>query len=253
MSPLVPRLSFNSLLDVTASLTMISVSVGLAWVYLIKPAPSADVRKSLEVPKELVSIAGAPLIGASSSRLVVLEFSDFECPFCGKFAREVWPAVNAEFVAPGRVQFAFRNLPITAIHTKAQAAAQYSVCAGQQKQFWSLHDSLFKQPLSLDDASLDAKARDLRLDATSLSACLAADAEGLVQLDVSAAGTLRVKSTPSFFFGVRVDQERFRVLSTLSGFQSLPAFKKILKDTEAEINAANCGLLTRFFGICKAA
>lgn len=251
MSRLNSNRSFKSLLDVLASLSMLAVSLGLAWVYLIKPMLSDGAKKTLDVPKDPVSIAGAPVTGAASSRLVVLEFSDFECPFCGKFATEVWPAVNEEFVLPGRAQFAFRHLPLNSIHKRAQAAAQWSACAGQQQQFWTMHDALFRKPLALDEASLRAKAQDLKLDETKLSGCLSDTAEGLVRRDVSAANSLHVQSTPSFFFGVRVGQDQFRVLNTLSGFQSLPAFKKILQETEAQISAANCGVLTRLFGNCK--
>jgi protein-disulfide isomerase len=114
-----------------------------------------------------------------------------------------------------------------------------------------MHDALFKQPLALDVASLKAKAQDLKLDETKLSGCLSNTAEGLVRQDVSLANSLHVQYTPSFFFGVRVGQDQFRVLNTLSGFQSLPAFKKILQETEAQINVANCGVLARLFGNCK--
>ncbi len=115
-----------------------------------------------------------------------------------------------------------------------------------------MHDALFKQPLALDDSSLMAKADDLELDQAAFRGCLSAQAEGLVRKDVSVANELHVQYTPSFFFGIRVDHDRLKVLKTVSGFQSLPAFKKILEETEAQIKSANCGLLTRMFGLCKA-
>ena len=83
----------------------------------------------------------------------MLEFSDFECPYCGKFSTEVLPTLQKQYIETGRLLFAFRNLPLK-IHPHAEAAAFAASCAGEQQKFWPFHDLLFANPKALEELKL---------------------------------------------------------------------------------------------------
>src|SRR5581483_2478146 len=83
----------------------------------------------------------------AGARLAIVEFSDFECPFCGKYARDVFPLVRDQLVESGRVDYVFRNFPLEKIHHNALQASQRAECAGAQRKYWEMHDRIFaRQP-----------------------------------------------------------------------------------------------------------
>ena len=89
------------------------------------------------------NIDGEPFKGNKNAKVVLIEFSDFECPFCAKFHKETFPKINEEFISTGNVKFIVRDFPLESIHANAFKAAQVAKCAADQGKLWEMHDWLF--------------------------------------------------------------------------------------------------------------
>jgi Thioredoxin len=110
------RVGVRVTLDVVATVAMTAASGFLIWsLWHPRPLTEGTTRPEVPVPSESISLDGAPKLGNPSARVVIVEFSDFECPYCGKFAREIMPELKSKYIDTSLVQFAFRHLPLTAI------------------------------------------------------------------------------------------------------------------------------------------
>ncbi len=137
--------------------------------------------------------------GAGSPKVVIYEYSDFECPFCGRAVPVVDEIVRAH---ANDVQLQFRNFPLTDIHPRSMPSALAGVCADEQGKFWQMHDKMFASQDKLEDADLKKYAQEIGLDAANFTACLGSrEAFGKVQQDIEAGKALGVQGTPSFEVG----------------------------------------------------
>ena len=163
---------------------------------------AASVGASATAPPVVdVSTAGQPSIGPDNAKVVLVEFMDFQCPFCKRHADETLPRLLSEF--GGKVRFVERNLPLV-IHPSAQKAAEASECAYAQGKYWEYHDVLFRNQTALDVASLKRYARDLDLDGAAFDACLdSGQGAARVKQDTEEASRLGVSGTPTFFLNGR--------------------------------------------------
>ena len=147
------------------------------------------------------TMAGDPYKGDPEAPLVVVEFSDFQCPACAKHALQTQPAVDKQFVDTGDILWVFKNLPLQE-HPQAAAAAVAAECAGEQGKFWEMHDALFaavdRWAVDDPDAALAKLAGELKLDSTKFASCLGGrQALERVMADVYDAQGI-VSTTPSF-------------------------------------------------------
>lgn len=165
-------------------------------VLLALPAP-ASAQTAAQVAARTKGNASAPV--------TVYEMSDFQCPFCRRFATETFPALEREFIATGKVRWIYVNLPLTDIHPNAVPAAQFALCAGRQGRFWPAHDLLFRHqdtwaPLRNPAPFLLSLADTLALNRQATTACLEG-AEVIEEIRLDAAGAQRAgaTSTPTFY------------------------------------------------------
>lgn len=184
-------------------------------------AGTATPRREPPLPKEPVSLEGAKLEGPRTAQVAVIEFSDFQCPYCGRFARDSWPSIRKAYVESGKVLFAFREFPLEAIHASALTAAEAAECAGQQDAFWKMHDLIFADQLHLDPGALESRAQKGGLDVTKFKGCLNTLGDSTVKADEKIGVSLAVAGTPTFFLGRIQSDGRVKVLRRLSG--ALPA------------------------------
>jgi protein-disulfide isomerase len=151
-----------------------------------EPAPRAQV----------VEVGDSPSIGPEDAKVVVVEFGDFQCPACGKEAATVKSLRDAY---QDRVRFVFKQFPLS-FHQYAQLAAEASLAANAQGQFWEYSDTLFAHQANLARVDLESHARQLTLDMTAFTVALDehrfADA---VAADASQGTRLGVRATPTFF------------------------------------------------------
>ncbi len=155
---------------------------------------------TLEPLREPVAAVG-PQRGPDNAAVTVVEFSDFQCPFCGRFS-PVIESVRAKY--PTQVRLIYRHLPLSAMHPHAQHAAQAAVCAQGQGKFWEMHDLMFAQQSKLDDEGLKQMAQQLGLNTAQFAECLdSAKAREAVQQDADAAAQLSISGTPASFVNGR--------------------------------------------------
>jgi protein-disulfide isomerase len=159
--------------------------------------------------------------------VALIEFSDFQCPYCGKFAREILPELEKQYVSGGQVVMAFRQLPLPN-HQFAQKAAEAAECAGRQDRFWPMHDAMFQDQKQIDEAGLRQSAQRLGLDPRRFSDCLIGETSERVKRDANEAKSLRVSGTPTFLFGYVQADGRVKVVKRFSGAQPVAQFRAAL-------------------------
>jgi len=112
-------------------------------------------------PPQTMSVAGEPFKGQPSATLAIIEYADFQCPFCRRFEQEVYPQLRDNYINTGKVKYFHRDMPL-AFHEGAMPAARAAHCASEQGKFWEMHDSLLGDAASLGAASRDQAGRQLR-------------------------------------------------------------------------------------------
>jgi len=164
-------------------------------------------------PLRITVEASGPARGPASAPVTLIEFGDFQCPYCGQME-----PVLADLAAtyPKDLRLVFRHLPLTSIHPQALGAARAAVCASRQGRFWELHDALYQHQTALGEDAIKATARRVGLDGDAFDACLANGRPELeVERDLNAADAIGIASTPAFlingrFFGGAVPAETLK-------------------------------------------
>jgi predicted DsbA family dithiol-disulfide isomerase len=129
---------------------------------------AAGVRVLLEPPRINIDSSGGPSRGPADALVTIVEFSDFQCPYCAQMAR-ILHQLDAQY--PGKVRLVFRHFPLP-MHKDAATAAEAAACAGDQGKYWEMHDRLFAGQKNLTRSDLGRYAADLGLQATRFAACL---------------------------------------------------------------------------------
>jgi protein-disulfide isomerase len=183
----------------------------------------ANVSVRLRSPKVEVAYDPARVRGDAKAPVTIVEFSDFQCPFCQK-AEPILKDLLAKY--NGRVKLAFLDFPMRSLHPQAQIAAEAARCADQQGKFWQYHDVLFTDQTKLDEAGLAQSARSLGLDENSFQSCLKSGKfKAQIEHDVQEGTQAGVAGTPAFFInGI-----------SLNGVQPEAAFEKIINTELADI------------------
>jgi protein-disulfide isomerase len=185
--------------------------------YLDKLKAKTPVRIMLEPPRASVKAGNSPAKGPANAPIEVIEFADFECPYCLAAA----PTVKRVLDTYGdRIRFVFRNFPLQT-HPRARPAAEAAQCANEQGKFWPYHDRLFEDPKKLGDPDLKQTAVDLGLDAAKFNACFDSHKyQSVVDSDAQAGSEAGVSGTPAFFINGRL----------LTGAQPFENFKRVIDE-----------------------
>jgi predicted DsbA family dithiol-disulfide isomerase len=159
------------------------------------------VESFLEIPRAQIATEGYPSRGPQNAPVTIVEFSDFECPYC----RNLYPTMKLiESNYADKVRVIYRQFPLTNIHPNAQKAAEASLCANDQQRFWELHDAMFEDQSSLTVDALKQKAVQLKLDEPAFNSCLDSGKHAeAVQKDVAEGVRLGITGTPTTFINGR--------------------------------------------------
>jgi protein-disulfide isomerase len=175
------------------------------------------VRVTLEPPRQKIETAGSPYQGPSNAPIELVEFSDFQCPFCFRAHPTVKQVMNTY---GNKVRFVYRNYPLPN-HPNARPAAEAAQCANEQGQFWAYHDRLFADQSKLGNNDLKASAAALGMDAEKFNSCFDSHKyKARVDADMQAGNEAGVNGTPAFFINGRL----------LSGAQPYDEFKKVIDE-----------------------
>ena len=181
-------------------------------------APSAPGAEVVDVAYE-----GRPYRGPADASIVLVEFTDYQCPFCGRFFRETYPSLLQEY--GDRIRFVVRNYPLGDRHPHAPKAAEAAECAFDQGKFWEYHDLLLRRQNALDVASLKRYAEEVDLDARRFSTCLdSGEKADVVAEDLRDGAAYGVTGTPTFFLNGR----------KIVGAQPMGVFRARIEQLEAD-------------------
>ncbi|MBU1197758.1 DsbA family protein [Candidatus Micrarchaeota archaeon] len=145
------------------------------------------------------NIEGIDFLGPEDAPVTIVEYSDFGCPFCERFVSQTLPSLKQQYIDSGKVRFYFKQYPIPQLHPNAPKAAEGSLCASDQGQFWAFHDLVFESG-QYDPASLKQHAETLGLDTDAFNSCLDnGDKTAEVQAHVAEGSQFGVSGTPTFF------------------------------------------------------
>jgi protein-disulfide isomerase len=157
--------------------------------------------KSSKPTTAKVSSKGKQSMGAADAPVTVVEFTDYQCPYCLRFTKTTFPLLKRKYIDTGKVRWVALNLPLP-FHKDAIKAAQAAHCAGEQDKFWEMREELFKNPKKLSITDLPAHAETLSLDMPAFNSCLQSERH-LANIDKEAkdAKSVRLTGTPSFIIG----------------------------------------------------
>jgi protein-disulfide isomerase len=188
-----------------------------------------------------VDATGSASLGSASAPITIVEFTDYQCPFCARHAQATLPTLRRGFVDSGTVHYVVRDLPLE-MHPLARAAAQAARCAGQQgpEQYWRYHDALFGAQPHLADSTFGVLARQLGLEPRRFEACRkSGEVAALVERDAREAAAVGLTGTPAFVIGRAVNGKVTGVV--ISGAYPLDQFRRAIE-----------GALSRTSGVVSA-
>jgi protein-disulfide isomerase len=194
-----------------------------------------DLAELRQMP--IIDVTGAPALGPESARITLIEFSDYECPFCIRHFTATMPTIARDLVETGRIRYVFRDFPIAEIHPGSPRAHEAARCATDQGRFWQMHTRLFGAPGTHTDAALETQARAAGLDPAGFMECLASGRHaGDVKASVAEAVGFGASGTPVFFVGTRdLATNHVEVLHVISGAQEYSAFKDAVDAVAARL------------------
>lgn len=208
---------------------MKSARLLLPTLFALLLAPSLASAQDAALAARTKGVAAAPV--------TVYEMSDFQCPYCKRFATETFPLIEKEYIATGKVRWIFINFPLTTLHPNAMAAAEFASCAGTQSKFWPVHDMLYakqEQWATLKDPGqfFMAQGTALGLKRDAMLRCLqSGQSRKLVQDDAAGAARSGAGSTPTFYIEGGM----------MSGAQPITVFRPILDSIVKMKQAAKKG------------
>lgn len=181
-------------------------------------------------PQEVkVDIDDDPLLGNAGAPLTLIEFSDYQCPFCSRFSRETLPRIKKEYVDTGKVRYVFRDYPLPT-HKEAPKAAEAANCAGDQGKYWQMHNRLFEQQSKISLSDLKNHAKDMGLNMEQFGQCLDSGKYiQEVQKDFQDGQKAGVGGTPTFFIGKTTKDGKITSYP-IRGAQPFEAFKTMIEE-----------------------
>ena len=179
----------------------------------------------------MVNVAGKQTLGDKNAKLTLVEFTDYECPFCGRHFRDTAPKILKDYIETGKIRYVFNDLPLS-MHQHAKKAAEAALCAGEQGKYWEMHDLLFANQQALDNANLIAYATKLGLDTPAFQKALESGKyEPQVNANAAEAARLGFTGAPSFAIGLTQPNDApVKVIKTIIGAQVYENFQRELAD-----------------------
>jgi protein-disulfide isomerase len=206
---------------------------------LLNAQPSAPQPSPQQPPQPNIigtefNIGDNPVLGNESAKLILVEFTDYQCPFCGRYARETFPAIKEQYIDKGAIRYAAIDQPLP-IHPEAPKAAEASHCAEDQGKFWEMHEAMMARQDDLKD--LSSYARALKLNIGQFEECLnAGKYRDAVSKDIELSNRLGINGVPGFIIGTmgtigtigtvdENDARKVKVISMIRGAMPLVNFQ----------------------------
>jgi protein-disulfide isomerase len=195
-----------------------------------RPAPAQAAPAQAPAVGRIINVANAPFKRRADAPLTMVEFSDFQCPFCARHFTQTLPQMTKEYIDTGKLKYVFKHFPLESIHPLAFKASEASECANDQGKFWPMHDRLFANQKLLAPLNLPVHAAGVGLDASTFNECLASGRHAAkARRDLADGKALGVTGTPAFVLGRTIPgSTTVRVEIYTSGAKAYLAFKQDL-------------------------
>jgi protein-disulfide isomerase len=179
-----------------------------------------------------VKVTDFPLQGNAGASVAIIEYADFDCPFCRHYKNDIYPRIFADYIKAGKIKYFWQDFPLR-IHAQALWAARAARCAGEQGKFWEMRDVLFNAfPNSSEKAVLE-QAGTSAIEISKLSECLSSERyTNEVFQSIAEGQKLGVNSTPTFFLGT-IDPDHpgvLRISKVIRGAYPFPVFEADLDE-----------------------
>lgn len=219
----------------STSLLILGIGIGNVGTLLVQnwithpPAPALPQAESTEEPR-LTSdllLKGEPRIGSDKAPLTIVEFSDFECPYCKLFHEQVLPKLKKEFVDTGFVRFIHKDLPLP-FHEQSRDAAAATRCAAEQNKYWVIYTAIFDQQTCLKCKGIDQIIIGQNIDSAKIQACMKLESiQATINANISEAELHNIRATPTFVIGPTRADDRHRG-NIVEGLIPWPQFKLMI-------------------------
>lgn len=174
-----------------------------------------------------VALGDGPMLGDAEATVGIVEFTDFQCPFCKRFHDQTFGQLKTTYIDTGKIQYLLRDFPL-GFHRQAKGASIAAHCAGKQGAYWSMHHELFTNQRRLGPKLYEELARKLELNGEQFATCLEEPAQAkAVETDFAYGQSVGVRGTPNFFVG-RIEDGKLVGARRISGAQPLAAFQRVL-------------------------
>lgn len=220
------------ILDVGSTLIVTAAGVALLWtlykgpraVAPASPQPQIESVTELQIPATVATNR----VGTSTTALI--EFSDYQCPYCGRHARDTYPKIRSEWIDTGKLTYVSLAFPLEKIHPDAKSASEAAECAAQQGHFWPMHERLFGAPPDgLNAAHFAESAEAIGLDVARFRRCLMGETTAAVAAQIAEGLRLKVNSTPTFFLGKIKNDGSIELVRRIHGAATFDTFAEALK------------------------
>ncbi len=193
------------------------------------PSAPAQAQAPSAAPETItvVSIDGGAVKGDNNAKLTLVEFTDYQCPFCSRHYRETMPKIVDEYVKTGKVRYVLREFPLESIHRQAAKAAEAANCSGEQGKYWEMHNLLFSNQKAMTIKDFVDHAQGLGMDSAKFLKCVdGGKYTAKVRKDIGDAQKYGATGTPTFFLGHTDPKSTdVKTVRKLVGAQPYAAFK----------------------------
>lgn len=219
-------------LEIASSVSVVVAATVLTWTLTWRqPNTTRAARQSA-----ITDVTGAQLPAklatniTGGGRVAIVEFADFQCPFCAQYVRGTWPLLRRQFIATNKARYVALNYPLETIHPLALAASEASECAALQGRYWQMRERLYASGDALTPADIMSHVEAIDLDKGQFAACLESDVTlEKIRADQAEAKRLGVTGTPTFFIGVVNVDGDIELVKRLQGALPSDAFAQELQ------------------------
>ena len=197
------------------------------WLGQAVSLPKAA-SQSVSIEEALEALGKGHALGSANAPVTIVEFSDFQCPYCGRFFQGTLPEIERDYIKTGKVRYVFRDFPLE-FHKQAPKASEAANCAGEQGKYWEMHDKLFANQTTLMVDKLKQYAAEIGLDSGPFDACLDSGkyAEE-IKRDIEDGKKAGVSGTPSFFIGKSQGKGKEITGKRIVGARPYESFKQVI-------------------------
>ena len=183
---------------------MLAVAIACALAFAAVALGGDATTAGEELPPDVVRLAlspGEPALGSATAPLTMVEFTDYQCPYCRRFQAEVWPKLKRYYIDTGKLRYIARDLPLS-IHASAAPAAEAAHCAGEQGKFWEMHAALLGGAADFAAGGIGKRARALGLEMARFDECVARNKySAVIAAHAREADAAGIEGTPGFIVG----------------------------------------------------